>query len=75
MADPDVVGRKLAAKIGARKAVVTPGSVESIRVFVTRMMPRLMGRFLSGGAAAAREESEDRSEHRPEEESFDVELR
>lgn len=57
MADPDVVGRKLAGKIGSRQPVVTPGFVESIGVFMTRMMPRLMGRFLSGRAAAAREAS------------------
>jgi NAD(P)-dependent dehydrogenase (short-subunit alcohol dehydrogenase family) len=60
MADPDVVGRKLAEKIGSRRPVVTPGVMESIGVFVTRMMPRLMGRFLSGRAAAARERSRDR---------------
>jgi len=57
MADPDVVGRKLAERIGSRRSVVTPGFVESIGVLMTRMMPQLMGRFLSGRAAAAREES------------------
>jgi len=56
MADPDVVGRKLAGKIGSRQPVVTPGFVESIGVFMTRMMPRLMGRFLSERAAVARGE-------------------
>lgn len=56
MADPDQVGQKLAEKIGSRRPVVTPGLLESIGVLVTRMMPRLMGRFLSERAAAARED-------------------
>ena len=59
MAAPEVVGRKLADRIGSRKPVVTPGLVESMGVFMTRMMPRLMGRFLSDRAAAAREEGLD----------------
>lgn len=57
MADPDEVGRTLADKIGSRRSVVTPGLVESVGVFATRVMPRLMGRFLSGRAVAAREGS------------------
>ena len=52
MADPAVVGRKLAAKIGSRRPVITPGFAEAIGVFVARLMPVVMGKFLSGRAAA-----------------------
>jgi len=54
MADPDTVGRKLAAKIGSRKALITPGLAESVAVFMTRLLPEAMGSFLSQRAAAAR---------------------
>lgn len=54
MADPAEVGRKLASKIGSTKAVVTPGFSESLGVFVTKLMPGTMGKFLSARAAAAR---------------------
>lgn len=57
MADADVVGRKLADKIGTERPVVTPGFAESLGVFVTRLAPRRMGAFLSGRAATAREEA------------------
>lgn len=53
MADPAVVGRKLARKIGSTKAVITPGLAESIGVFMTRLIPTAMGRFLSARAAVA----------------------
>jgi len=55
MADPTVVGRKLARKIGSRSAVVTPGPAEAIGVFLTRLIPQTMGKFLSAWAAAARQ--------------------
>lgn len=54
MAEPASVGRKLAKRIGSRKAVVTPGPIETIGVFVARLAPGIMGRFMSTRAAAAR---------------------
>jgi NAD(P)-dependent dehydrogenase (short-subunit alcohol dehydrogenase family) len=57
MADPAVVGRKLARKIGSTKALVTPGVAEVIGVFMTRLMPTAMGRFLRARAAAARKDA------------------
>lgn len=57
MADPATVGHKLARKIGSRKAVITPGPAESLGVFMTKLMPGTMGRFLSARAAAARQAS------------------
>ncbi len=54
MADPAVVGRKLARKIGSKRAVITPGFTESMGVFMTRLIPATMGKFLSTRAAAAR---------------------
>ncbi|HRV09673.1 MAG TPA: short-chain dehydrogenase, partial [Acidobacteriota bacterium] len=54
MAEPASVGRKLAKRIGSRKAVVTPGLIETIGVFVARLAPGIMGRFMSTRAAAAR---------------------
>jgi NAD(P)-dependent dehydrogenase (short-subunit alcohol dehydrogenase family) len=55
MADPSVVGRKLAKRIRSTKAVVTPGLAESLGVLMTKLMPEAMGKFLSARAAAARE--------------------
>ncbi|OFW63315.1 MAG: short-chain dehydrogenase [Actinobacteria bacterium RBG_13_63_9] len=55
MADPSVVGRKLAKRIRSTKAVVTPGLAESLGVFMTKLIPEAMGKFLSARAAAARE--------------------
>ena len=57
MADPADVGRKLAKKIGSTKPVITPGASESIGVFVSKLFPEMMGRFLSARATAARESS------------------
>jgi NAD(P)-dependent dehydrogenase (short-subunit alcohol dehydrogenase family) len=57
MADPEVVGERLARKIGSSKSVVTPGFVESLGVLGSRLMPGMMGRFLSGRAASARQEN------------------
>lgn len=54
MADADTVGFKLARKIGSRRAIVTPGLIETIGVFMARVSPGAMGRFMSNGAAAAR---------------------
>jgi NAD(P)-dependent dehydrogenase (short-subunit alcohol dehydrogenase family) len=54
MADPVTVGRKLAKRIGSKKAVITPGPAEAIAVFVARLIPGAMGRFLSARAEAAR---------------------
>lgn len=55
MADPNNVGRKLAKKIGSKKAIITPGIAESIGVFTSKLLPDVMGKFLSSRAAAARE--------------------
>lgn len=57
MADPVVVGRKLARKIGSRKAVITPDFATSLGVLMTRLMPGGMGRFLSARAESARGQS------------------
>lgn len=54
MADPEVVGRKLAPKIGSRRPVVTPGWVESAGVFMARLLPGAMGRLMSRAAEKAR---------------------
>lgn len=54
MADPVTVGRKLAKRIGSKKAVVAPGPAEAIAVWLARLMPGAMGRFLSARAEAAR---------------------
>lgn len=54
MADADTVGLKLARQIGSRRGVVTPGLMETIGVFMARVIPGAMGRFMSGRAAAAR---------------------
>jgi NAD(P)-dependent dehydrogenase (short-subunit alcohol dehydrogenase family) len=57
MADPAVVGRKLAKKIGSKRAVITPGPVESVAVFITRLIPTTMGKFLGARSAAARRQA------------------
>lgn len=54
MADADTVGRKLARKIGARTGLVTPGLMESLGVFIARLIPRSMGRLMSSKAAGVR---------------------
>jgi len=53
MADPADVGRKLARKIGSRRALLTPGPAEAFGVFLARLIPGPMGAFLSSRAAAA----------------------
>jgi len=54
MADAEMVGKKLARKIGSRKGVITPGLMETFGVFAARMFPAAMGRFMSKKAAEAR---------------------
>jgi NAD(P)-dependent dehydrogenase (short-subunit alcohol dehydrogenase family) len=58
MADPEVIGRRLATKIGSTKAVLTPGFAETFGVLMTRLFPGAMGKFLSARAAAARQAPE-----------------
>ena len=58
MADPEDVGRKLAAKIGSRKPIVTPDLTVSAGVLMSNLFPRLMGGFLSGKAAEARSKTQ-----------------
>ena len=53
MADPAVVGRRLAKKIGSHRDLIVPGPAEALGVLLARLMPGLMGRFLSARAAAA----------------------
>jgi NAD(P)-dependent dehydrogenase (short-subunit alcohol dehydrogenase family) len=57
MADPTDVGQKLAKKIGSTKPIITPGTIESLGVFFSKLFPEMMGKFLSARAAAARKES------------------
>jgi NAD(P)-dependent dehydrogenase (short-subunit alcohol dehydrogenase family) len=57
MADPSVIGRKLARKIGSTEPVVTPGASESLGVFFSKMFPEVMGKFLSERCAATRIET------------------
>lgn len=57
MADADSVGLKLARNIGSRQGIVTPGLMETIGVFIARVIPVTMGRLMSGKAAAARKDN------------------
>ncbi len=57
MADPADVGRRLAKKIESTNAVITPGISESIGVFMARLIPATMGKFLSTRAEAVRQEA------------------
>lgn len=54
MASPDDVARKLAPKIGSRRATVTPGLVEALGVLAARIAPGAMGRLMNERAQAAR---------------------
>ena len=54
MADADVVGAKLARRIGSRKAIVTPGIAAALGAFAARVMPGPMGRLMSEKASEAR---------------------
>jgi NAD(P)-dependent dehydrogenase (short-subunit alcohol dehydrogenase family) len=54
MADPALVGHKLAGKIGSRRTVITPGFAEWLGVVMTRLIPATMGRFLARAAARAK---------------------
>lgn len=53
MADPEIVGRKLARKIGRRNAAITPDPMSAVGTFANQHFPRTMGRFLSGLARRA----------------------
>lgn len=57
MSDAEDVGRRLAGKMGSKKPLITPGFMERLGVFGARLMPGLMGRFMSERAAIARQES------------------
>lgn len=54
MADPVVVGRKLARRLMASSATITPDVPSRAGVFSMRLFPNAFGRFLSGRAAKAR---------------------
>lgn len=53
MAEPAIVGQKLARRIGSRRPVLTPGPAEAVGVALARLIPGPMGAFLSARAAAA----------------------
>jgi NAD(P)-dependent dehydrogenase (short-subunit alcohol dehydrogenase family) len=57
MADAEVVGRKLAKKIGSHKKTVTPGFMELTGVISSRLFPGSLGRYLSRKASEARRSS------------------
>jgi NAD(P)-dependent dehydrogenase (short-subunit alcohol dehydrogenase family) len=54
MADAEVVGRKLAKKIGSHKKIVTPGLMELTGVISSRLFSDSLGRYLSRKASEAR---------------------
>jgi NAD(P)-dependent dehydrogenase (short-subunit alcohol dehydrogenase family) len=54
MADPAVVGRKLARQLMSSRATITPDVGSRVGVFFMRLFPTAFGRFLSGRAARAR---------------------
>jgi NAD(P)-dependent dehydrogenase (short-subunit alcohol dehydrogenase family) len=54
MADPAVVGRKLAGRLMSSRATITPDVASRAGVFLMRLLPNAFGRFLSGRAAQAR---------------------
>lgn len=54
MAEPEVVGRRLAAKIGSTKPIITAGLADSVGVWASRLAPGFMGSFLSSRAAKAK---------------------
>jgi NAD(P)-dependent dehydrogenase (short-subunit alcohol dehydrogenase family) len=47
MADPQIVGKKLASKIGSRKPLITPDFATTLGLFANRHFPDFMGRFLA----------------------------
>jgi NAD(P)-dependent dehydrogenase (short-subunit alcohol dehydrogenase family) len=57
MADPEIVGRKLARKVGSQKPVVTPDFTSALGIWGMAHFPIAMGRFLSGMANRAREKT------------------
>jgi NAD(P)-dependent dehydrogenase (short-subunit alcohol dehydrogenase family) len=53
MADPEVVGRRLAAKVGSRHAFITPDMMSALGTFANQHFPLAMGRLLSSMAKRA----------------------
>lgn len=47
MADPADVGRKLARKVGSRKALITPDLRTALGLFLSRHFPETVGKFLT----------------------------
>ena len=56
MDTPERVGRRLAARIESKKAVITPDPVTGLGLFFSRHFPGPMGRMLAGLAAKARKQ-------------------
>jgi len=56
MADPEMVGQKLARKIGSRKALITPDSSTALGLFANRHFPEFMGSLLSKMTECAHQE-------------------
>ncbi len=55
MADPAVVGRRLARRIGSKKPVITPDLTSAIGLLGMRLFPSAFGRLLGAATARARE--------------------
>lgn len=64
MADPAVVGRKLAARIMSKRAVITPGFGATMGILVSRWFPGLVGRVLALATERAKREAERGAVHR-----------
>lgn len=54
MADPVVVGRKLAKQVGSTRSVITPDLATTVSLFFFRLFPEGVGRLLSRLTAKAR---------------------
>jgi NAD(P)-dependent dehydrogenase (short-subunit alcohol dehydrogenase family) len=54
MADPEDVGRRLARRVGSRRARLTPDATTAAGLFLNRHFPGIMGRFLARMAERAR---------------------
>lgn len=58
MADPAVVGRRLAARILSRRTVITPGFGAGLGLLMSRWVPGAVGRMLAGATERARRRPE-----------------
>ncbi|HAM49554.1 MAG TPA: short-chain dehydrogenase [Nitrospiraceae bacterium] len=58
MADPQVVGRRLAGKIGSTADIITPDITTRLGLFPSRHFPEIMGRMLSSMTERSRKKTE-----------------